>query len=169
MLYDLNYDVTTTDFNGKSHKVNAASISKNLCVYGIAIKNGQVLIAPAFDGYIWPGGTIKTGEDHLEGLKREYKEETGFNIKPTKLVDIYTSMFWDPMIDKDFHTLMIFYFVEIVGGSESDTGLNPLEKEFQGKAEWVSIEELEKMRYSCGLDIGSEIIAAVKNKMKEEA
>ncbi|MCL2037468.1 NUDIX domain-containing protein [Candidatus Saccharibacteria bacterium] len=167
MIYDLNYDITTIDFNGKSHKVKAVSVGKNLCIYGITIKNNKVLIAPAFGGYIWPGGTIKTGEDHLEGLKREYKEETGYDIEPIELMNIYTSMFWDPIINKDFHTLMIFYYVKIIGGNESDVSLNQFEKEFQGKAKWTSIDELEKMHYSCGLGISDEIITAVKNKLKE--
>lgn len=37
----------------------------------------------------FPGGRLEPGEDPFTGITREVKEETGLNIKPLKIIDVY--------------------------------------------------------------------------------
>lgn len=70
--------VTTTDYYGNTYEVDTDSLDVSIHVYGIALRGDEALISPQFDGYDWPGGTFKIGEDTVQTLKREFKEETGF-------------------------------------------------------------------------------------------
>ncbi len=68
-----------------------------LALKALIIKNGKILIIKrtskedCFKGQ-WdiPGGGIKFGEDPIEGLKREVKEEAGIDICVIKPIRIWT-------------------------------------------------------------------------------
>ena len=51
-------------------------------IRAVIIKDNKVLMlySSLFDDYTFPGGGIKNGEDHLEALTRELKEEVGAGI-----------------------------------------------------------------------------------------
>ena len=59
-------------------------------IYGVLIQDGQVLLvrAPqAFLGVVgFPGGGIEPGEAPLDALRREFVEETGVVVEPTRLL-----------------------------------------------------------------------------------
>jgi 8-oxo-dGTP diphosphatase len=59
-------------------------------IYGILIQDGQVLLVRApqtFLGVVgFPGGGIELGESPLEALRREFAEETGLEIEPTRVL-----------------------------------------------------------------------------------
>lgn len=60
--------------------------------FGIILdKNKRVLLCHRRDYDKWnlPGGGVKNSESPWEGVKREVKEETGFNIKVIKISNIY--------------------------------------------------------------------------------
>lgn len=61
--------------------------------FGI-IKNeeGKILLVLRndFDAWNLPGGAIEKGETPWEGVIREVKEETGFNVEVIRLIGIYT-------------------------------------------------------------------------------
>jgi 8-oxo-dGTP diphosphatase len=52
-------------------------------VYGIAFKDGRFLMVynPKRNGWEMPGGKLKEMETPLEGMKREYLEECGFEFE----------------------------------------------------------------------------------------
>ena len=53
----------------------------------IAIYMGKLLLLQNKDGtYELPGGDIKVGEDILTGAKREFKEETGVDMVPVRIL-----------------------------------------------------------------------------------
>lgn len=53
----------------------------------IAIYTGKLLLLQNKDGtYELPGGHIKVGEDILTGAKREFKEETGLDMVPVRII-----------------------------------------------------------------------------------
>lgn len=54
--------------------------------YGIAFKDGHVLIEKARLGYFLPGGGIEEGESPEEALVREMLEETGYELASHRLV-----------------------------------------------------------------------------------
>ena len=93
MCHILMDKVITTDYYGNKHEANPDDMMTSIHVYGIAIEGDKVLISPQFDGYDWLGGTFKIGEDTIQTLKREFKEETGLDVEPIKLLDVETSLF----------------------------------------------------------------------------
>lgn len=150
--------ITTTDVFGNSYKVEAEKVSLSIHVYGIAVKGEKALISPQFDGYDWPGGTLKIGEDIITTLKREFKEETGYEVQPIKILGIYTSFFHHFKRNTDHQSILIFYAVEIVGGEISTAGFDVDEKEYAEEACWVKIDDLRKRRLACNLEIADELL-----------
>lgn len=54
--------------------------------------NDRILFCHRTDYDLWnlPGGRLKKGEDPWEGIIREVKEETGFDVKVEKITGIYS-------------------------------------------------------------------------------
>lgn len=156
--------ITTTDYFGNKYQANPEAMKVSIHVYGIAVRDGKALISPQFDGYDWPGGTFELGEDTIQTLKREFKEETGFDVEPVKLLDVETSLFHHYKRGTDHHSVLIFYLVKIVGGELSDEGFDADEKEYAKLAEWKPLSEIRKMRHACSIDIGDKLL-----DMAEEA
>ena len=48
--------------------------------YGLALAAGQVLVVTAPDGRFLPGGGLDPGEAPEDGLRREFREETGYRV-----------------------------------------------------------------------------------------
>lgn len=155
--------VTTTDYYGNTYEVDADSLDVSIHVYGIALRGDEALISPQFDGYDWPGGTFKIGEDTVQTLKREFKEETGFEVEPVKLLDIETSLFRHYKRGTDHHAVLVFYLVKIVGGELTDEGFDVDECEYAKLARWVPMAELRKMRHACSIDIAGKLLDLVQN------
>ncbi len=150
--------VTTTDYYGNKHSAKTEDLLVSIHVYGIAIKDGMALISPQFDGYDWPGGTFKLGEDTIQTLKREFKEETGFEVEPIKLLDVETSLFHHEKRNADYHSIMVFYLVKITDGQLSDAGFDADEREYAKLARWVDLKELHKMRHACSINIADKLM-----------
>jgi 8-oxo-dGTP pyrophosphatase MutT (NUDIX family) len=82
--------------NGLSSQAMAGQIKRfRLSIYGILLERGRVLVAesrfgdgPTFINF--PGGGVKRGEEPGIGLVREFQEETGLRIKPTRI--LYASL-----------------------------------------------------------------------------
>lgn len=157
-------NLITTDYYGNKYEADPANMSVSIHVYGIAIKDNQALISPQFDGYDWPGGTFKVGEDTVQTLKRKFKEETGFDVEPIKLLDVETSLFHHYKRGTDHHSILVFYLVKIVGGELSDTGFDDDEREYAKLARWVNLDDLRKMHHACSVDIADKIIDLAQNE-----
>ena len=162
--------VTVKDVHGVASEVEAELLQFKNSIYGIAVRRGangvaETLIIPQFDGYDWPGGTIDKGEEHLDALVREYKEESGLEATATPggLISIHTSLFKSPT-KGHLQSLLIFYFVDVVGGEISQDGFTEYEKKYSGLAKWMPISELRKMRHACGIDIAGGLLDAAESK-----
>ena len=104
----------------------------------IVLKNGdeKVLILKHNTGnWLLPGGKINKGENSLEGLKRELKEEIGANeIKIEEIVDMDT---WEE--NDQGHCVITF-----LGSASIDKII--LSEEHIDSA-WVDINELDKYQF----------------------
>lgn len=147
------YDVFRNKYESDISKLNIS-----VHVYGLAIKDGKILISPQFGGYDFPGGTAELGETHLETLVREFKEETGFLVEPVKLLDIHTSFFHHHKSNKDFQSYKIYYLVNVIDGEISKEGFDEYEKEYADLAKWVDLEELKNLKYACSSGDSNELI-----------
>ena len=64
----------------------------DLCVDGLLVKNGKILLLKRarepFKG-CWGlvGGSVESGETLMQALKREFKEETGLDVEVGRLID----------------------------------------------------------------------------------
>ena len=144
--------VTTYDVYGKSHDVDVDNLEISVHVYGIAMDDeGNVLISPQWDGFDFPGGTAEKGETHVDTLKREFREESGYDVEPTELIGFETSFFHHR--NKDYQSYLVFYRVKIVGGELSDAGFNEEERQYAKMARWVTLDELKSMHHACSVNV----------------
>lgn len=154
--YDVYNNKYTTDINNLDLSVH---------IYGIAIENEKILISPQYDGYDFPGGTAEKGENHIETLIREFKEETGYLIEPVKLLNVYTSFFHHQKRNKDYQCYLIYYLVKIVDGEISSEGFDEDEKEYAKTAKRINISELKNMRHVSTINVVDDILNLI-NKEK---
>ena len=56
--------IEVLDFYKNKYIVPIDSLDFSVHVYGIAIKDGKVLISPQLDGFDFPGGTAEKGEPY---------------------------------------------------------------------------------------------------------
>lgn len=109
---------------------------------GICWKNDKLLmvnhtsITPT-NFWAPPGGGIEFGQSVDECLVREFKEETGLNIKPEQF------LFGCEYILKPIHSIELFYSVAIDSG-EVKTGEDP-EIQIIKEVRFMSYEELVKI------------------------
>ena len=145
--------VVVHDINGKNFNVDSKSLVFNPAVYGIIIKRNKILLLPVSDKYALPGGSIEIGEDHIEALKREIKEETGLTIKPVKILNIYTSLYKSFKTGTNYHCIQLFYICKTTTATQAKVHFTADEKKYLKPAHWVEISKLKSLNY-----IGSEPI-----------
>ncbi|MEQ2526315.1 NUDIX hydrolase [Bacillaceae bacterium CLA-AA-H227] len=115
-------------------------------VYGLYFKEGKLLVinkngGPYINRFDLPGGSLEESESLTEAMRREYLEETGFEIEIIKNLGVTDFML--PWKWKDFshvHHICVYYLVNKVGGNL----ITP--KQFDGQdslgAVWVSESEV---------------------------
>jgi ADP-ribose pyrophosphatase YjhB (NUDIX family) len=139
LIRSSNKNITAYDLFGKKHKRNLKNFKFRVSVYGILIENNQILLQrhPQLAQFCLPGGGIELEETIVEGLSREFEEETGIKIKPTKLLGIEEAFFTHE--DEDFRNILIFYEVEKIAGE-----LSPLNKEDSVEARFIELQKLRE-------------------------
>jgi len=134
-------------------------------IYAIIIKDNQLLMTKFGKyGYFLPGGGIDLGENHIDTLIRELKEETGYTVEVGDLLDIQTAFFKSPIKEKYSHTIKIFYRAEIVSENPEDIKLTESETILKVTQEWVNLSEIENLKMA-GDD--GKLLEIVKNCIKK--
>jgi 8-oxo-dGTP diphosphatase len=69
-------------------------------VGGVVIHRGRVLLIrrgnePLKGAWSIPGGLLELGEELAEGVRRELKEETGVDVEPLEILDVFDRIFRD--------------------------------------------------------------------------
>ena len=119
----------------------------DLRTVGVLVRDGKLLVQRDRDGnqYALPGGHVKIGETTTGGLVREYKEETGADIKVGKL--LWTEeCFWE-WNNTQAHNIAFYYLIELADGSDI-----PAIGEFVSHKDncnvvlgWMPIEDLDNV------------------------
>lgn len=110
--------------------------------YGVVVENERVGIvrAKVYDTYFLTGGGIEAGETETESLRREAREEIGYEIeigeKLGRAIEYFYSNAENRHVAKECH----FYRVRLVGRSDG-----------KGKREliWITKDELDKLHHEC--------------------
>jgi 8-oxo-dGTP diphosphatase len=63
-----------------------------------------------------PGGVLEIGERLEDGIRREVREETGLEIRPVKVVEIFERIMYDADAKPEYHYVLIDYLCRVTGG-----------------------------------------------------
>ena len=80
--------------------------------FGICVKNGKMLLVKKKEQYSFIGGGVEMGETHEECLRREFIEESGYELKEVKP---FTTIdcFWLAAGKWPLESLANFYIVQV--------------------------------------------------------
>jgi ADP-ribose pyrophosphatase YjhB (NUDIX family) len=119
---------------GKMLEAEKGYPTPKLDVRGIVFKDDKLLLVKEKMDNRWslPGGFCEIGLSAGENVVKEMKEESGFDVKPVKLLAVLDS---DKHTDKPqlFHYYKVFLQCEIVGGG-AQKGVETSEIGFFGEA-----------------------------------
>ena len=93
-----------------------------LGVGALIFRHGKMLLIERgrepFKGY-WslPGGVLEVGETLERGVAREVKEETGLEVTPVALVEIFERLILDQSGRPEYHYVLIDFLCRPCGGS----------------------------------------------------
>ena len=112
-------------------------------VRGIIIKENKILMVHSKNkDYKFPGGGIKKDEGHIEALKREVEEETGYVCsKIDKQIGIVIERSKDRYVNNRIFKMISYYYIAEVSNIRKSQKLDPYEAKLEFKPEWVSIED----------------------------
>ncbi len=114
---------------------------------GIIIKDRAILLMQRVKNgrkfYVFPGGGVESNESLVEGLKREFKEEAGLDVKKAKLLfEIESQLPSDPITgypNEHYFLIENFSGKPELGGPEKER----MDIQNQYSLEWVDLVKLE--------------------------
>jgi ADP-ribose pyrophosphatase YjhB (NUDIX family) len=105
-------------------------------VRGAAFRDDGILLVQEREGEAWslPGGWVDVGESPSEAVAREVREESGYEVRPVRLLGLY---------DRDrrrfppylWHIWKVFFLCELDGGEPGPLGYETLDSQFFGPDE----------------------------------
>ena len=112
-------------------------------VGAVIIRGGRVLLVrrntePLRGEWSVPGGVLELGERLREGVRRETREETGIEVEPGEVLDVFDSIFTDGLGRTQYHYVLIDYLCRPVSGEARAGG-------DVSDVRWVGIEALPAM------------------------
>ncbi|WP_308112803.1 NUDIX domain-containing protein [Streptomyces sp. DH12] len=119
-------------------------VRTRVSAYAVAVDDDRLLLArlseasPVFAPGLWhlPGGGVAPGEQPVEALSRELREETGLEFSAARLLDARS--YGARRHGVRWHLTALFYAVDLPGGT-------PLVEETDGSTDaavWVPLAEL---------------------------
>ncbi|MEI7621586.1 MAG: NUDIX domain-containing protein [Candidatus Moraniibacteriota bacterium] len=153
--------VICIDRDKNQHEVAVEKLEMRPSIYGVIVKDGALLLSKQWDGYDFPGGGIKLGENFKDALIREVKEETGLEVEIGKIVTCENS-FFKTLKGRHLHSILLYYTCEVVGGELSIDNIDEHEKEYITMPQWISLEDIEKIKFYNSVDSVEIIKSALK-------
>jgi 8-oxo-dGTP diphosphatase len=91
-------------------------------VGAVIFDEGRVLLiqrghAPMEGEWSVPGGALEVGETLEAGVKREVLEETGLEVEPVAMVEVFDRIARDDAGRVQFHYVLVDYLCRVTGGS----------------------------------------------------
>lgn len=119
-----------------------------LGVGALIFRGDSILIAqrgkqPLMGWWSLPGGAVETGERLADAIKREVREETGLEIQPVEVLEIFERIMPDAGGAAEYHYVLIDYICEIVSGAEQPG-------DDVCKLEWARREDLRSYQITEG-------------------
>lgn len=117
-----NRQIIAFDLFGKKHKRWLKNFKFRPGVYGVLKKGDSILLQrhPLLSQFGLPGGGIDIDETIEQALIREFKEETGLEIRVGKILGVGEDFFTHN--DEDAHGLFLYFEVKKTGGKLLDKG-----------------------------------------------
>ena len=112
-------------------------------VGAVIVSGGRVLLVrrdtePLRGEWSVPGGMLELGETLRDGVRREVLEETGVEVEPGEVLDVFDSIFTDGLGRTQYHYVLIDYLCRPVSG-EARPGSDVSD------VRWVGVEALSAM------------------------
>jgi mutator protein MutT len=117
-------------------------------VGAIVVQRDRVLLVergrePLKGTWSLPGGVVEVGEHLKDAIRREVREETGIEVEPLRLVEVFERIMPDESGRTEYHYVLIDYLCSVTGGklkAQSDAR----------QARWVPRAELASYRITEG-------------------
>jgi len=90
-----------------------------------------------------PGGALEIGERLADGIRREVREETGLEVRPLGVLEIFERIMRDGNGAPEYHYVLIDYVCRITGG-ELQAG------DDVAAVEWVRRRDLPQLQITEG-------------------
>ena len=71
-----------------------------------------------------PGGMLELGEKLRDGVRREALEETGVDVEPGEVLDVFDSIFTDALGRTQYHYVLIDYLCRPISGEAAPAAMS---------------------------------------------
>lgn len=90
-------------------------------VGAVIVSQGRALLVrratqPLKGEWSVPGGVLELGEKLHDGARREVLEETGLQVEPGPVLEVFDSIFKDQQGRTQYHYVLIDYLCRVIGG-----------------------------------------------------
>lgn len=136
--------ILKTHYHPTIDTLDNQSTFTRLATRAIAIQGEEILLlyTKRYDDYSLPGGGLDWGEDKVEGMKRELREETGAigikNIKPFGVYEEYRPWYKE---DYDIQHMISYCYTCEVDRLLGESAMEAYEIKNGMQAKWVNIDE----------------------------
>jgi 8-oxo-dGTP diphosphatase len=119
-------------------------------VGALIFRRGRVLLVergrePLKGCWSLPGGVLETGETLEDGIRREVREETGLEVKVSRLFEVFERIMPDAQDRSEYHYVLLDYLCRPRGGTL-------VAGDDVSRVEWVAEGDLGKYRITEGTE-----------------